>query len=208
MYMFAKRRITAIIAMLVIAFVSTSCSNDADTTLTSQQKAIENYLTGSHKPRLVEEAKKNESMDEQPAFYTHWNLNVFRYIDTETYYAEGRDKKPIIERGTTFEIKYTAYTFKSGAPTINDMFATNDQAKIDELYRGYDDENVWSTDPMRITLGEQDLMSGLETALKGCREGDKVEVYLTYEAAYGKKYVGMVPSKTAVMWNIEILEVL
>lgn len=206
MYMKATRRITTIIAMLAIALLSLSCSNDTDTTLSSQQKAIENYLTGSHNPRLIEEINIPESMEEQPAFYTHWALNVFRYI--ATYYDEGREEKPVIKRGTTFDIKYTAYTFKSGAPSINDMFATNDQAKIDELYRGYDDENVWSSEPMRITLGHQDLVSGLEKALEGCREGDKIEVYLTFDAAYGKKYVGMVPSKTAVMWNIEILDVL
>lgn len=206
MYMKATRRITTIIAMLAIALLSLSCSNDTDTTLTTQQKAIENYLKNSHNPRLIEEINIPESMEEQPAFYTHWALNVFRYI--ATYYDEGREEKPVIKRGTTFDIKYTAYTFKSGAPSINDMFATNDQAKIDELYRGYDDENVWSSEPMRITLGHQDLVSGLEKALEGCREGDKIEVYLTFDAAYGKKYVGMVPSKTAVMWNIEILDVL
>lgn len=206
MYMFTTKRITTIVAMLAIAALSISCSNDTDTTLTSQQKAIENYLTGSHKPRLIEEINIPESMEEQPAFYTHWALNVFRYI--ATYYDENRDSRPIILRGTTFDIKYTAYTFKSGAPSITDMFATNDQAKIDELYRGYDDENIWSSEPLRITLGHQDLVSGLELALEGCREGDKIEVYLTYEAAYGKKYIGMVPSKTAVMWDIEILEVL
>lgn len=205
MYMFATKRIISTIAMLAIALLSLSCSNDSDTTLTSQQKAIENYLTGSHKPRLIEEIKIPESMEDQPAFYTHWELNVFRYI--ATYYDEGRDLKPEIKRGTTFDIRYTAYTFKSGAPTITDMFATNDQAKIDELYRGYDDETIWSTDPMRITLGRQELVSGLERALAGCREGDKIEVYLTYEAAYGKHYIGMVPSKTAVMWDIEILDV-
>lgn len=206
MYMFATKRITTIIAMFAIALLSLSCSNDTDTTLTSQQKAIENYLKGSHNPRLIEEINIPDSMDEEPQFYTHWALNVFRYI--ATYYDEGRESKPIIAKGTTFDIRYTAYTFKSGAPTLNDMFATNDQAKIDELYRGYDDENVWSTEPMRITLGKQQLVSGLELALEGCREGDKVEVYLTFDAAYGKHYVGMVPSKSAVMWEIEILEVL
>jgi hypothetical protein len=206
MYMNVTKRITTIIAMLAIALLSLSCSNDTDTTLTSQQKAIENYLKGSHRPPLIEEIDIPESMDEQPQFYTHWALNVFRYI--ATYYDEVREQKPIIERGTTFDIRYTAYTFKSGAPTINDMFATNDQAKIDELYRGYDDENVWSTEPMRITLGKQDLVSGLERALEGCREGDKIEVYLTFDAAYGKDYVGMVPSKTSVMWEIEILDVI
>ena len=204
MYMFAKRRITAIIAMLAIALLSISCNNDADTVLASQQKAIENYLTGSHNPRLIEE--NAESMEDQPQFYTHWALNVFRYI--ATYYDEGRDSKPAISKGTTFDIKYSAYTFKSSKPKLDDLFATNDQAKIDELYRGYDDETILSSDPMRITLGNGDLVSGLERALEGCREGDKIEVYLTYEAAYGKKYIGMVPSKSAVMWEIEILDIL
>ena len=203
--MFATKRITAVVAMLAIALLSISCSNDADTTLTSQQKAIQNYLTGSHQPRLIEEINIPESMEDQPQFYTHWALNVFRYI--ATYYDEGRDSKPAISKGTTFDIKYSAYTFKSSKPKLDDLFATNDQAKIDELYRGYDDETILSSDPMRITLGNGNLVSGLERALEGCREGDKIEVYLTYEAAYGKKYIGMVPSKSAVMWEIEILEV-
>ena len=190
--------------MLAIALLSISCNNDADTVLASQQKAIENYLTGSHNPRLIEE--NAESMEDQPQFYTHWALNVFRYI--ATYYDEGRDSKPAISKGTTFDIKYSAYTFKSSKPKIDDLFATNDQAKIDELYSGYDDETILSSDPMRVTLGNGDLVSGLERALEGCREGDKIEVYLTYEAAYGKKYIGMVPSKSAVMWEIEILDIL
>ena len=206
MYMFATKRITTIIAMLAIALLSVSCSNDTDTTLTSQQKAIENYLKGSHKPRLIEEYDIPESMDEEPQFYTHWGLNIFRYIST--YYDEGRELKPIITKGTTFDIRYTAYTFKNGAPTLDDMFATNDSAKIEELYKGYDDENIWSTEPMRITLGHQALIGGLDTALEGCREGDRVEIYITFEAAYGKNYIGMVPSKSAVMWEIEILDIL
>ena len=206
MYMFRTKRVITVIAMLAIALISISCSNETDTVLASQQKAIENYLTRSHRPALIEERLISESLDSQPAFYTHWGLNVFRYIST--YYNEGRDSMPAVAQGTTIDIKYSAYTFKSSAPTINDMFATNDQAKIEELYRGYDDECIWSTDPMRITVGKQDLVSGIETALVGCREGDIVEIYLTYEAAYGKHYIGMVPSNTAVMWNIEILEVL
>lgn len=206
MYMFAIKRITTIIAMLAIALLSLSCSNDTDTTLTSQQKAIESYLTGSHKPRLIEEINIPDAIEDEPQFYTHWELNVFRYIST--YYDEGRDQRPMIERGTMFDIKYTAYIFKSGAPSIADMYATNDSEKIKELYKGYDDENMWSTEPMRITLGRDAIVGGLELALEGCREGDKLEVYLTYDAAYGKKYMGMVPSKSAVMWEIEILEIL
>jgi FKBP-type peptidyl-prolyl cis-trans isomerase len=41
----------------------------------------------------------------------------------------------------------------------------------------------------------------------GCREGDSVEIYLTYDEAYGKHYVGMVPAKSAVVWFIDIVDV-
>lgn len=187
---------------LCMAFMLASCSEEADTTLTSQQKAIENYLTKSHKPALIEEYLVSESTEEQPPFYTHWALNIFRYIST--YYEEGRESWQVIEKGTTFDIRYTAYIFASSPGA---MFATNVEENIEEIYGQYpDEENVWSSEPMRITLGETPLMSGLTTALEGCRIGDKVEVYLTYVAAYGKQHIGFVPSKSAVMWEIEIVE--
>ena len=199
-----KRIYTAVTAICV-ALMMFACSNDTDTVLTTQQKSIETYLTGSHNPRLIEEYLVPESTEENPAFYTQWNLNIFRYITT--YYSKGRDNWPVIERGTTFDIMYTAYIFKNGAPSITDMYATNIEANIKELYKGYDDEsNIWSTEPMRITLGRDTLVGGLSTALEGCRIGDTVEVYLTYDAAYGKQYIGFIPSKSAVMWEITILE--
>ncbi|MBO5890423.1 MAG: FKBP-type peptidyl-prolyl cis-trans isomerase [Alistipes sp.] len=199
-----KRIYTAITA-LCTALMMFSCSNETDTTLASQQKAIETYLTGSHTPRLIEEYLIPEAVIDNPPFYTQWNLNIFRYIST--YYDKGREKWPVIERGTTFDIMYTAYIFRNGKPSAADMYATNIEANIKELYKGYDDEtNIWSTEPVRITLGRDSLVGGLSTALEGCRIGDSVEVYLTYDAAYGKHYFGVIPSRTAVMWEIKIIE--
>jgi FKBP-type peptidyl-prolyl cis-trans isomerase len=51
-------------------------------------------------------------------------------------------------------------------------------------------------------------MSGLNTALDGCREGDKVEIYMTYAEAYGNRYLGKVPSRSSVVWFIEITEII
>lgn len=197
--------IYSVVAVVCAALMMVACSNDSDTTLTSQQKAIENYLTKSHKPALIDEYLVPESSEEQPQFYTHWGLDIFRYI--ATYYDEGREEWTTISKGTTFDINYTAYIFKNGQPTISDMFATNIAENIEELYKQYpDEEHIWEAKPMRITLGETALVSGLNKALEGCRIGDRIEVYLTYEAAYGKHYVGFVPSKSSVMWEIEILE--
>ena len=199
------QKIGHLFATLCVALFVVACKNDTDTKLTQQQTAIETYLKGSHQPRLIPEADVVNSVEEEPQFYTRWGLDIYRYI--ATYYTEGREAWPVIEKGTTFDIMYTAYIFKSGKPSIADMYATNIEKNIKELYKGYEDEtNIWSTEPMRITLGRDSLVGGLSTALEGCRIGDTVEVYLTYDAAYGKHFIGFIPSKSAVMWEIEILE--
>lgn len=191
----------AIAALFVV-----SCSNETDTTLNTQQKSIQNYLTGSHQPKLVAEEDLAHSLDEEPQFYTHWGLDIFRYIST--YYDDDRSSKPQAEAGDKVEIMYSAYIFTNGKPSISNLFATNVQASIDQLTAlGLNTSYEWTTDPFAFTLGGGEILGGLETALEGCREGDKVEVYLTFEAAYGKNHVGMVPSKSAQMWDIEIVSV-
>lgn len=196
----------ATIAVVVMVLLAVGCNNDTDTVLTSQQTGIERYLTGSHQPRLIVEDEIGSSLDEYPQFYTRWGQNIYRYI--ATYYDEGRDGKDEVRNGSTIEIIYTAYLFNNGAPTINNMFATNDAESLQKLIdAGLDAEYEWSTEPMRVKIGSSQLLKGLETALKGCREGDSVEIYLTYEAAYGKHYIGEVPSKSAVVWFIDIVSV-
>lgn len=200
------RNIASIVAVVVVAVISIGCNNDTDTVLTSQQTGIERYLTGSHQPRLIVEDEIGNSLDEYPQFYTRWGQNIYRYIST--YYDEGREDKPEVRNGSTIEIIYTAYLFKNGAPTVTDMYATNDAESLETLIAaGLDAEYEWSTEPMRIKIGSSQILKGLETALKGCREGDSVEIYLTYEAAYGKHYLGEVPSKSAVVWFIDIVSV-
>ena len=195
----------SIVAAVVATFV-VSCSNETDTTLNSQQKAIQNYLTGAHQPRLIAEEDLGHSLDDEPQFYSHWGLDIFRYIST--YYAEGRDSKPMAEPGDELKIAYTAYIFTSGKPAVANIFATNEQESIDQLKAlGLNTTYEWTTDPYQFTLGGDKVLDSLQTALEGCREGDSVEVYLTFEAAYGKDYIGNVPSKSALMWDIDIIGV-
>jgi hypothetical protein len=203
----ALEKIKYVIALLGIVLTVSSCSNESDAVLTNQQKAIETYLTSSHNPRLIEESKIYDSLDDQPQFYTRWGMNIYRYI--ATFYDKGRDERKEITRGTTFEMRYNAYIFTNGNPErIENLYATNDAKSIQELKdEGLNAEYEWSSEPMRIKLGYGNMIGGLDTALEGCREGDIVEVYLTYDAAYGKQYIGKLPSKSAVAWFIEILKV-
>lgn len=199
------------IAMSMVVVIATallmSCSNESDTRLTTQQSTIEKYLKGSHKPSLIPESQIGESLDNEPAYYTQWGLDIFRYITN--MYDEGRDQRPIVERGDEISMTYTAYVFTSNKPTTNDIFATNNPATIKTLQdEGVNTEYEWSSEPIVVKIGGDDILASLSTALEGCREGDKVEVYLTFEAAYGKHYLGKVPSYSAQMWEITINEII
>ena len=194
-----------VVVALAAAFV-VSCSNENDSVLTNQQSKISSYLTSSHQPRLIPESQVSASLDSEPQFYTQWGLDIYRYI--ATYYDEGRDEWQEVTSRSTIEIVYTAYVFPNAKPTIANMYATNDPDSIAELEKlGLNTEYEWTTDPMVVTLGMEEILPGLETALVGCREGDSVEIYLTYDEAYGKHYVGMVPAKSAVVWFIDIVDV-
>ncbi len=197
----------AIIAVVaLVATLSLSCSNENDSVLTNQQSKIASYLTSSHQPRLIPESEVSASLDSEPQFYTQWGLDIYRYI--ATYYDEGRDDWAEVTSRSQIEIVYTAYVFPNAKPTVVNMYATNDPDSIAELEKlGLNTEYEWTTDPMVVTLGKEEILSGLETALVGCREGDSVEIYLTYDQAYGKHYVGKVPAKSAVVWYIDIIDV-
>lgn len=206
MVMKVFRRIAYLGAVALIAMAIVSCSNENDTVLTSQQTSISRYLTTSHQPKLIPESEIANALDNEPQFYTNWELDIYRYI--ATYYDEGREDKAVVERGSEIAITYKAYIFSGSKPTMANLYATNDAATIAELEaQGLNTSYEWSDEPMVVTMGREEILPGLETALIGCVEGDSVEIYLTFDAAYGKHYVGMVPAKSAVVWYIDIVSV-
>lgn len=196
-------KIASWIAVFGIALLFIACDNATDTTLTSQQTAISRYLTGSHKPRLIPESEIGNSMDDQPEFYTQWGLDIYRYI--ATYYDEERDSRTEIAIGDTIEITYSGYVFTSGAPALENLFATNDQENINSLINlGLNTSYEWTSEPYSVVIGHEQILPSLEKALLGCREGDSVEIYLTYDVAYGKHHIGSVPAKSSQVWYIDI----
>ena len=100
------RRIAYLGAVALIAMAIVSCSNENDTVLTSQQTSISRYLTSSHQPKLIPESEIANALDNEPQFYTNWELDIYRYI--ATYYDEGRENKAVVERGSEIAITYKA----------------------------------------------------------------------------------------------------
>ena len=144
------------------------------------------------------------SLEEFPQFYTNYSNLAWRYI--ATYYAEGRENWTEVDRNDVVEISFDAYVFNYSDLKNAVPYWSNRQATIDRFVAAnkYFDPQYWSTDPFVIRLDSEDGMPGLRRALVGCREGDSVEIYLSYEVAYGDQIIGVVPKNSPVAWLLTI----
>ena len=195
-----QRLIMAVFAFVSLAFV-VGCSKD-DMTVSSQRNDIVRFLTSSHVPRLVAEEEMENSLEAQPEFYQKLNIDLYRYIST--YYDSGRDKRAVIDDGDEVTLTFTAYTFSGGMPRTENVYLSNDAAVIEQLRQAGLNTEYWSTEPLVVKLGETNIIKGVSKSLIGCREADKVEVYMTFEEAYQNKVIGIVPFESAVVWHYTI----
>ena len=182
------------------------CKQD-DTTLTTQQTSTVRFLESTHTPRLMSEEAARESIDENPEYYTVYdNGTSYRYIST--MYDAGRDERVEVERGDVVDIYFDAYVFNYASLNNVAPYWSNREATIAALEQtgGGLNTEYWSTEPLALRAGGKEI-DGIGRALIGCREGDAVEVYMTYKAAYGSGIVGLVPKESPVAWLFTIEKV-
>ena len=142
------------------------------------------------------------------AFYTEFGRSTYRYITT--YYNTDREEWSEVEHGSTVDLLFDAYVFGSSEPSLREVYWSNVGSTISAL----ESQSVnpiahldWSTEPLTVTVGSTKMIKGLEQALVGCRDQDSVQIYMTYNMAYGKSLVGTVPKNSSVAWYIKILRV-
>ena len=172
--------------------------NDDDKNVESARTTIERYLTSSHSPRLIPESEVANSIVYNPPFYEKLNQDLYRYI--ATYYDQGRQQRDQVEWGDQVELRVTAYVFTGSTPNISAVYYTNEQSVIESLAKGGLDTQYWTTEPMVVKLGETNIIKGVEESLLGCREGDRVEAYMTSKLAYDDKAIGIVKKEASVLW--------
>ena len=182
-------------ALMVVICVG--CNNEEDA-IDSQRQSIVRFLTSTHEPRLIAKADVENSLEYQPQFYEQVDYNVFRYI--ANYYEQGRADRKLIEWGDQVQLTYVGCRFSGSKLSVGDVYTTNDEAVLAQLEEAGLNMEYWDTEPLTIILGRSDIIKGVELSLIGCREADQVEVYMTYEAAYDKEVVGVVPKETSVAW--------
>ena len=186
-----------LLTAVVVALCGVSCSEDNEV-LPKQKDSFVSFLTGSHDPRLISEKDLSSSLDDDPPFYSVAGNTVYRFIST--YYDEGRYDKAKVEYGDVVDITFKMYVFNSKSITEKDMpFFSNDPLLEEAYIEAGLSLGVWKFEPLTIKLGETKIMEGLELALDGCREGDVVEAYLTYNMAYGDSAIGIIPVESPLV---------
>lgn len=193
------------IAAALLAMIS--CSKEDEDTLTKQRERMVQYLESTHSPRLVAE-EAVESGTEQP-FYTIFGTSSYRYIDG--YYNPDRAERKIVTEQSTVTITFSAYAFnfqniQTDGNRITMPFYSNDPL-LKELF--FSEEvgltpGAWDFEPLVINLAKDDLLKGLHHALVGCRERDRVEVYMTYNAAYGNDYMNIIEKEQPIAYFFTI----
>lgn len=194
------------ISLLALTALVTGCADDEDY-FVSQQNNLLRYLTSSR--RLVAEEEIGDVIEESPKFYTTFGRSTYRFIPT--YYDEGREDWESVEVGSTVEILFDAYVFSGSEPSLSALYWSNIPATISRLENSNNNKQAsltWSTEPLTFKVGNGDVIEGLDQALVGCYSQDSVQLYISYNMAYGKQLVGTVPKKSAVAWYIKILNVI
>ena len=188
-----RYKLTGLLAALLLL---AGCSQEEET-LPNQRNSIVSFLTSTHAPQLISEEAVAESPDENPPFYTAKGNTVYRYISN--YYDSERVSRSEVKSGSRVSITFRAYVFSMRNITDSDMpFFTNDPDLEQALYEAGLTPGVWKFEPMELTLGQSGIIKGLELALLGCRQGDEVECYMTYNMAYGDTNFATIPRESAV----------
>ncbi len=176
--------------LLFALLLLVGCSDVDLDLLEDQQEDIVSFLTSSHSPTLIAESDLAESLEYQPAFYTTTGTTVYRYI--ADWYNADRDAQREVVMGDTLYITFWCYDFSSySTPSSSYLLYTNDPLYEDAYIEAGLNVEYWDFSPKEIVLGSGDILKSIETALIGCREGDSVELYLTYNMAYGSEWIGL-----------------
>lgn len=197
------KRLLAI--LLLTPWLLAGCEQD-DEILPEQQKRIASFLASSHAPRLVPESDLEENS--QLPFYTVAGDAVYRYI--ASYYNPDRTNWPEVTESSKVTITFRAYLFANyAAITETTMpYFTNDPQLEKAFYDIGLTPGAWSFEPLAIDLASADIISGLRLALVGCRRGDQVEAYMTYNMAYGDTNFSIIPreSPVAIFFTVDSVE--
>ena len=198
------KKLLAILSVSML-LLSAGCKQD-DEVLPRQKQSIVSFLTGSNSPRLIAEEDLAASIDVDPPYYTVSGNTVYRYI--ANIYDADRPSRPEVGRRSRVTVTYRAYLFENRAIDARTMpYDSNDPALAEALYEAGLTPGAWVFEPLVVEMDGGGIINGLRQALLGCRKGDVVEAYMTYNMAYGDENFGIVPLESPVAWFFTVDDV-
>jgi len=206
---------------LAMLWAAVSGCSDEEDVFGKQKSDIVSFLERTHQPRLIPEEDYEEGS--RAGVYATLGDAVYRYIDIDDYYdPERASRRPVTDESWA-TITFRAYVFtnsvirdlpdggltESNFSSVTPPFYTNDPA-FEEYFRlGGLTPGLWNWQPLTVDMRNPGIINGLRLALLGCREGDRVECYMTYNMAYGDKtYMYMIPKESpiAVFFSVDKVE--
>lgn len=184
-----------------------SCESTEDIEENEDQRDdIISYLESSHSPTLISESDISSSLSSMPEFYTKFGSYAFRYI--EDYYNEERETKSVIKNGSSVLLNLSLFSFTGSAIADDELpIYTNESAYELLLIEAGLNTEYWTFSPMEIVIGSTTILSSIHDGLIGCRESDKVEIYMTRDMAYGDEVIGLVDQWSSLVVFCTILKV-
>lgn len=206
--------------VLVWGASAAGCAEEED--LFGRQKtAFVSFLERTHQPRLIPVEDYEEGS--RAALYQTLGDAVYRYIDIDDYYDPERETRPEVTADSHVALTFRSYLFSNAAiqglpdggltesnfSRVTPPFYTNDPAYEPYLRMAGLTPGAWNFEPLDVDMRRSGIIKGLYLALLGCREGDRVEAYMTYNMAYGDKtYMYFIPkqSPVAVFFSVDKVE--
>lgn len=214
------KKFLALLSLAACCVLAGGCSDEEDV-FGKQKSDIVSFLERTHQPRLIPEEDYEEGS--RAGLYATLGDAVYRYIDIDNYYDPDRETRPEVTASSWVTVTFRAYVFQNSAirglpdggltPTnissVTAPFYTNDPTFGTYLQLAGLTPGVWRFEPLRVDMRDPGILKGFALALLGCREGDWVESYMTYNMAYGDKtYMYMIPKETpvAIFFRVDKVE--
>ncbi len=193
--------LVSVTLILVAALCSCESNNDENY---DQMESIVKFLEGSHTPKLIAQSEVASALDNNPPFYTEYGVYSYRYIST--FYDAGRNERPEVRDGSVISISFDLYEFTGSAIDATTAIPAYSNRAQDEarLVEAGLNTTLWDFTPLELRVGDGTLLSSIEGNLVGCREGDEVYIYMTYNMAYGDDVLGLIGKEAMVRFSCTI----
>ncbi|MBR6002828.1 MAG: FKBP-type peptidyl-prolyl cis-trans isomerase [Bacteroidales bacterium] len=153
-------------------------------------------------PQAVQQAYENQEnaiakfVDAHPDWTPTYNGGSVRLT-----VKEGTSEETL-EEGGIVSFYYAGYLLSGTSVSASNLFATNDKTIAEASSWTVSDESIFQIET--VELGTDPLLKGLENGLKGVRGGEECYILFSGKYAYGKKIVGTIPSKSALVYHITV----